>query len=398
MSLPERRGWEFKSFTICRVLGLTFDEEELRRVFVKLGFKADRQLSPAEMHGALVHTCTTPGLTSKHMDKMLREYFEPYRKRVEGLDQEDICRLIEGEDGFKDIPLSALLWFVARNEHGQIDQIEARAFNAIHMKEHRALRFYDELSRTLPHGQPENVLGELSGALKSKQEFQNRCTKLEQRKEQLRSELEVVKQGRSTLAMGLEEQRHLNARLKKELEGLADEATVDQIESLKREKELLTEGVKALTEELLRRDQLYGAELGDSVVRPKVKLEDKSVTFDQMEVQSPEPMQGSKSSLKGRTVAFIGGLESLIPCYKQMVESLGGVFCYHCGKCSQGKKEIEGLVDKADVVFCPVDINSHYACRCAKKACKLKNRPCYFMRSSGLISFRRRLVDFAGSN
>jgi len=396
MSSPERRIWEFKSFTICRVLGLAFDEEELRRIFRKLGFKDGQHLSPAEMHGSLVHTCTIPSQSSKQVDKMLGEHFEPYRKRVEGLDQEDICRLIEGEDGFKDIPLSALLWFAARNQQGEIDHIEARAFNAIHMKEHRALRFYDDLSKALPHGKAEDVLAELRQVLKSNEELQNRCAKLEQRKEQLRSEMETVKQERSTLAMALEEQRRLNEKLREEVKNLASEP--DQIEGLKRERELLTEGIKALAEELLRREKLYGAELADSDIFPKVNREDKPISFDQMEIQFPEPMQGWQSSLEGKTVALVGGLESLIPYYRQVVESLDGVFCYHCGKCSQGRKEIADVVDKADVVFCPVDINSHYASRSVKKACKLKNRPCYFIRSSGLTSFRRKLIDFAKLN
>ncbi|MCL0036686.1 DUF2325 domain-containing protein, partial [Dehalococcoidia bacterium] len=60
-----------------------------------------------------------------------------------------------------------------------------------------------------------------------------------------------------------------------------------------------------------------------------------------------------------------------------------------------GNREIEKLVDKADVVFCPVDFNSHHACRCVKKACKLTGKPCYFLRSSSLSMFRRELVGFA---
>ena len=56
---------------------------------------------------------------------------------------------------------------------------------------------------------------------------------------------------------------------------------------------------------------------------------------------------------------------------------------------------MQRLVDKVDIVFCPVDINSHYACQCIKKACKLRNKPCCFLRKSGLNTFRQALVEFA---
>jgi hypothetical protein len=94
-------------------------------------------------------------------------------------------------------------------------------------------------------------------------------------------------------------------------------------------------------------------------------------------------------------VAYVGGVESLMPHYKRMVESWGGVFCYHCGKCERGKREIEQIVDRNDVIFCPVDINSHSACQYVKQMCRAKDKRCYFLRSSGLATFKKELSDFA---
>ncbi|MCD6145995.1 MAG: DUF2325 domain-containing protein, partial [Methanosarcinales archaeon] len=70
-----------------------------------------------------------------------------------------------------------------------------------------------------------------------------------------------------------------------------------------------------------------------------------------------------------------------------------GTFCYHCGRCIQGRKEIETLVDRTDIIFCPVDINSHNACRYVKKACKLRNKPCHFLRSSSISMLIRELEN-----
>jgi len=84
-------------------------------------------------------------------------------------------------------------------------------------------------------------------------------------------------------------------------------------------------------------------------------------------------------------------VESLEPYYKEVIESFGGTFNYHCGRCLQGRKEIENLVDKTDLIFCPVDINSHKACKYVKKACRVQNKLCCFLRSSGLSMLVREI-------
>ena len=47
-----------------------------------------------------------------------------------------------------------------------------------------------------------------------------------------------------------------------------------------------------------------------------------------------------------------------------------------------------------DVIFCPVDINSHNACQMVKDACKMRNKPCYFLRSSGLSALKKVISGF----
>ena len=113
----------------------------------------------------------------------------------------------------------------------------------------------------------------------------------------------------------------------------------------------------------------------------------------------PEPDivgEVASADLNGAKVAYIGGVESLMPYYRDAIESVGGTFCYHCGRCIQGRKEIETIVDGIDMVFCPVDINSHNACKYVKKACKMRDKPCHFLRSSSLSMLIRELGNRAG--
>jgi len=89
-------------------------------------------------------------------------------------------------------------------------------------------------------------------------------------------------------------------------------------------------------------------------------------------------------------IAFIGGLDRLEQHYKEVSKSLGCELYYHNGK---GKEDrIRKIVRKCDLVFCPVNINSHNACMTAKKICKKYNKPCVFLKSSSVSSFKRVLI------
>ncbi len=66
----------------------------------------------------------------------------------------------------------------------------------------------------------------------------------------------------------------------------------------------------------------------------------------------------------------------------------------HTWDCSECNANANTNAEKNDVIFCPVDINSHNACRMVKEACKMRNKPCYFLRSSGLSALKKVLSGF----
>jgi hypothetical protein len=392
MSSPKRRLWEFPGPLICRVLGLAFDEKEQAKILKKLNH-GGQSLAASQGHGVLVQTCSQANPVSKYMDSVLEEQFEPYRKELAGLDQRDIARLIDRKDGYRDIPLPALIWFALRHQHEDIDEIEAKAFSAIHAIEHRALRLYDTLFRMLPDGEPENVSDKLKQSLRLHDELQRRYNRSQHKNEQLRAEIEEVRKDRSRLTKALGELRELNERLRQGIEKLGGQLALDHMESIRKENELLAQEVKNLTEELMKKQS--GMAANKSTGRSpgsEVNAEDKPATIDEVEQEKDINLS---PALNGKRVAFVGGLESFVPHYRQVVEQLGGTFYFHSGHYTGGNEELEKLVGKADVVFCPVDMNSHHACRYVKKACKLTGKPCCFLRSSSLSTFRRELAGFA---
>jgi len=376
--LPERKIWEFRNQIVCTILGLTFDENELSEIFKKLKLNQDR-ITAFEMHGSLVQACGTQNRTSKQLDKILKDRFEEYREDIKRIPQKEIYRYIEDGNG-TDIPLPALVWFAVHSQHEDIDKIEARVYAVTHMYGHRALRFHAALRKALPDSRPEYVMKELNDALGSNEKLQTKCKRLEWKREQLKSEIESVKEDRSRINTVMEEQKQLNRRLASNLERLGGENALGQIEDMKKEIGLLTEEVGTLTSELLERDQT--CDMISNELRP----------IEQVSESCTEDI-GKSVDLNGMRVAYVGGVESLTPHYKEVIESFGGTFCYHCGRCIQGKKEIENLVDRTDIIFCPVDINNRAVYRYVKKACKTRNKPCHFLRSSGLSMLIRELEN-----
>jgi len=392
--MQERKIWEFKSQTICSILGLAFDDRELGAVCKRL--KLDCGSNTAyEMHGGLVQAAASQNKISRQLDKILKSRFERYEKDVRRLQQDEMYRYIENgniRDGgntetaendtnIRDIPRPAIIWFAVRNQREDIDEIEATVFSLTHMYEHRASRFYDTFRRALPGGVPENALKEMNEHLRANEKLQTKCNRLERKREQMKSEIESVKDDRSRIATALDEEKRLNQELMRDLEELGGGGALDRTEALKGEIDFLTEEVKTLAEKLLKRDQ--------EAIVASCELTEVAGTDCAMESDIEDCVKSV--DLNGMRVTYIGGVESLMPHYKEAIESFGGTFCYHCGHCIQGKKEIEMLVDKTDMVFCPVDINSHNACRYVKKACKLRAKPCRFLRSSSLSMLIREL-------
>ncbi|MHC1599599.1 MAG: DUF2325 domain-containing protein [Candidatus Methanospirareceae archaeon] len=414
----KRRIWEFQPFTICRLLGLSFDEKDLRKIFKDLKLSPDNQFPVAfEMHQQLAQICQTKNQHSKRVEKMLEKQFAPYKKEAGILDPQRIYASLEGEERtentLKDVPIAALIWFAVRNGD-QNKEFETKIFAAVHMKEHYALRFYDDLSRKFPVRNVASVLEELSAALESSEKLQRRCARLEQKKNELISEREAIKKAKSRFAHELEEQRRLNERLKRKIEETGGEAAYEQIEGMKNELAFLREELKRRNKENAELAKISASTSNfnfNTKERMKIEGEDKLAAsacncsgngngngngnHNELKI---EMEKGMGPQLKDLRVAYVGGVESLESSYKELAESFGCQFCYHCGHCERGKSAIASLIDGNDVIFCPVDINSHNACRLVKKVCKLRDKPCCFLRSSGLSALKKGLESFVLEN
>jgi hypothetical protein len=97
--------------------------------------------------------------------------------------------------------------------------------------------------------------------------------------------------------------------------------------------------------------------------------------------------------LREKHVAMVGGIDSLECHYRDLVEAMGGTFRRHDGDCRGGECLIEDCVRKADLVVCPIEVNSHNAAKSVKKLCRSYGVACCFPRTAGLSAFRSAIEE-----
>ncbi len=79
--------------------------------------------------------------------------------------------------------------------------------------------------------------------------------------------------------------------------------------------------------------------------------------------------------------------------YRKLIEEKGGIFDYHDGYMKGGTKGLENRVKRADVVLCPVNINSHNACSMVKRLGKRYRRPVQMLDGSSLSAISKALLE-----
>lgn len=76
-----------------------------------------------------------------------------------------------------------------------------------------------------------------------------------------------------------------------------------------------------------------------------------------------------------KRVLMVGGITKFKAHYKNIIEQHGCRFEYLDGYMKGGERALMNKIKRCDVVFCPIDCNSHNACLSVKKLCKKEGKP-----------------------
>jgi hypothetical protein len=92
-----------------------------------------------------------------------------------------------------------------------------------------------------------------------------------------------------------------------------------------------------------------------------------------------------------RRVLYLGGRQSALDSLRAIAAGANTEFLHHDGGLEQAAQRIDGLVERCDAVFCPIDCVSHAACQRAKALCRKHAKRFVPLRSSGATTFARAL-------
>jgi hypothetical protein len=376
----QRKVWELQHQTICKVVGMAFDLGELKKLARKFGISQTDPLMDHEfaLHSTAVHLCGSDNKVARHIQKLIESKFLRYSRRLAALDARELIESVTEGKGNADIPLWAVLWNLATRESEDRASVETALFGFIHMLEHRLVRDFwkSAAAKTQERAEESKAVEELTRLKRRMLDAQAELDRREKLIEQLRLQLADAKNSPPT-----------NGEPERPPVWVGPQR-IDQGDKIAR--------LQLLLDEARSRNQDLEEECARLRTDMDVLARDTCRKFCE---EFPENDQADPLScpcrdfLKQKHVAMVGGIDSLESHYRQLVEHLGGTFQRHHGDCRAGECLILDCVRRADLVVCPVEVNSHNAVKSVKKLCKKYGVPCCFPRTAGLSGFRTAIEE-----
>ena len=376
---PKKRLWEMKPSTICKILGTAFDTKDVLKLARKFKMTNSNTLVEDELafHSALVEYAQTDNPVSRHTEKVLRKRYEPYANKLADMSPPEILKSLRETPEWVRTPLWAALWAAASSEEGE--KFEAALFGYVHILEHRLVR---------QHWKELSIREKREGTSKQTHE-----ESLKLRKHLLESRREIETLRKANLRL---EQKMLSSASLSLFSSVSDAAPPRlPCGCVCKNKKKIVE-LKQMLEEERSRSRAFQSEIElfrNEVEGLMAELAKLSQVHQKSECAHTDSACPISNFLDGMSVAMVGGIESLEKHYRQLIESMGGRFHRHDGYCRGGNDALEEFISQANLVVCPIEVNSHNAARFAKKICKTKGIPCCFVKSASLATLKRTVVD-----
>jgi hypothetical protein len=330
---------------------------------------------------------------SRRMQRYLNRRYEAFIAQIAQLTPSDVRAkvsklLAQQEQPQSAILLPALMWAVCSDPRQELRPIEQFFVEELHLRSHCLLlaQFRGEI-RPAPGSAAADAEREASA--QAMKEMERERDDLRQDVQNLNRSNTRMKQDNARLQGDLDDMKQYCAALEKQRRSLTDQAsqgvTLREVRKLQYEVTRLSDA--------LREKEMEAARLAATVTAYECQPPDRDA-FAEQEI-SDTPPEWPVFDLHGKRVALIGGLTRASGHYEQTISELGGLCMRYEGSASQGHKKLARIIRQADVVFCPVDCVSHGTASAAKKLCRSLDKPCHFLRSSGISHVRGKLREVA---
>ncbi|HEY4083258.1 MAG TPA: DUF2325 domain-containing protein [Burkholderiaceae bacterium] len=376
-----RRLWDLPPQALCPVIGVCLPMPLLRR---RLNMPAGNvRATDYELHCGAITEC---GHRSPMAELLQRELDQRYLRAIRLAAQHkstpalalwwEDTRKAECGTEQSGSTIAGTLW--ATLTHPRCDEpLQERVLRDIHMVQHQVGAANRADLQQLEALSDENLV--LTRALA---QIQQRSTRLlQERAMQIEKQAAELLQQRAVL-LGRDT---LIASLREDMQAL--EASVPGLRHRQQQAEQIT------------RQQARIHELEHALLNARQELERQCRRS--AELTQAEPDAGAEMAIEERqlpqlgeqAVLCVGGRQSVVPVYRQLIERTGGRFLHHDGGEEDASAKLDASLAAADLVICQTGCISHDAYWRVKDHCKRHGKQCVFVDKPSASSLQRALFD-----
>ena len=364
--------WQIPSGWLCSIVGTCLSASDVERIVRRCGLTFPNHVQTYDIHGFMVARASERGPVAREITRTLDDKHAAMLRKVGA--ERDQARLAALWDDLCGRGLIAGAYWAIMSHTHVAEPLKMHAFGEVHMLSHfmggfnrqnvkelwLAQRRLDQLADTVARARRQ---GQETIAARDR-----RIGELEYELSKARQQLATTHEGRSTRAPGA-------ARVAFQQQGGRRLAAA---------RARLT----ALEAENQRLQALLGLVIETAQPKPAMVPERDPIRAV-AEEDTPQ--------LEGRCILYVGGRCQLLPHLRARAASWKACLLHHDGGQEESLHSLGRLVDRADVVLCPIDCVSHQACLKVKGLCRRRAKPFVPLRSSSATCFTRAIKALQGA-
>jgi len=374
--------WNIHSSFKCPVIGACLDINEHRKVLKRAKCQI-KKLKPHQLHRMIMENLNDQNRISQKVDSYLRYKYRDSIAELADLDEDEFFAI--WKKAIQSGKMDEVFYIAAMRTDLPTEYMED-IFGETHMLCHANLA---EVMWSRRDVQKQAEVNQKISKLLKQEKMRNRALKKENTAttaalSETRILLQRIKAGSDRAEpkdKDVEKNEIKNNALKGSLRTLENKYSrqIDQVRCLEREKRRL-------------QIELFDIQSTNNILADEVKQLISQISFvvtsgNKCDETCPQ------YQLCAKRILIVGGMTKMKHMYRQLVESSGGEFDYHDGYMKNGSQNIEALVMRSDLILCPVNCNSHGACKKVKKLCRKHSKSIKMLPSSSLSSISSALVE-----
>ena len=378
------RIWETPDYFHCQLIGTCLSIAELTKLTKKF-YGPNIPQDAFQVHGIGVHGIKENTPYAKAIEKYLNRKYALSIKRNRALSVEALPEL--WDDAVGEGKICGALWaFITRRDAPH--KILEKVFGDVHMMSHLL-----GAERRVDLKEVSELRKALSCAREESDSLRRHLDKTKIKMETLRQERNEWRRKGDNAAR---ENSVLTEKIRLLESGGENTAKAREMGKLIAAKNEMKRAVERLNKKVMMQAVVI-AEQEREIEEGLGEAKDVARTLNSCPLRrgQADPNVCLRRFLCEKRILLVGGMDKLSPHYRRIIEQLGGCFQRHDGDVRSGLATLEEQIARADVVLCPVDCNSHGACKCVKIACKRFDKNHLFPRNSSVSMLCRSLMEVA---